>query len=327
MTAADHAGLRLGPAGGPGAPPVLRWRTCRKTDQCATARLPLDYHHPGGAKITLALLRIRAADPRRRLGTIFVNPGGPGDSARAFAALLPQAVPRVILDRFDIVGVDPRGVGGSTPLRCFATRAAQARALAPFSPGSFPVTAAQQRSWIGAARALGRACSTTGRPIASAMSTTDDALDMDVLRRAVGDRKLTYFGESYGSYLGLVYANMFPGRVRALVIDGIIDPPELVGTPATASVPVFDRLGSAAASDRALRELLELCQRACGPGARSPARTPRPGSAGWPPCSGPARCAWPPPASEPPRSRIRTWSSTPSTGCTTPADTGACSPS
>ena len=280
VTTADHTGSAWARLADRVPAPVLRWRTCQKTDQCATARLPLDYRHPRGAKITLALLRIRAADPRHRLGTIFVNPGGPGDSARAFAALLPQAVPRVILDRFDIVGVDPRGVGGSTPLRCFATRAAQARALAPFSPDSFPVTAAQQRSWIGAARTLGRACSTTGRKIASAMSTTDDALDMDVLRRAVGDRKLTYFGESYGSYLGLVYANMFPGRVRALVIDGIIDPPELVGTPATASTPVFDRLGSAAASDRALRELLELCQRAGRPrcsfaGPHTPARFAR----------------------------------------------------
>jgi pimeloyl-ACP methyl ester carboxylesterase len=94
------------------------------------------------------------------------------------------------------------------------------------------------------------------------MSTTDDALDMDVLRRAVGDRKLTYFGESYGSYLGLVYANMFPGRVRAIAIDGIVDPRAIVGTQATAAVPVFDRMGSAAASYRALHELLELCQRA-----------------------------------------------------------------
>ena len=94
----------------------------------------------------------------------------------------------------------------------------------PVQPGPLPRTPRRrQRSWIGAARALGRACSTTGRKIASAMSTTDDALDMDVLRRAVGDRQLTYFGESYGSYLGLVYANMFPGRVRALVIDGIVD--------------------------------------------------------------------------------------------------------
>ena len=256
-TVADQAGMVWARLADRVPAPVLRWRTCRKTNQCASAELPLDYHHPHGAKIKVALLRIRAADPRHRLGTVFVNPGGPGDSARAFAALLPQAVPRVILDRFDIIGVDPRGVGGSTPLRCFAAKAAQARALAPFSPDSFPYTPAQERAWIGAARALGRACSTTGRKIASAMSTTDNALDMDVLRRAVGDRQLTYFGESYGSYLGLVYANMFPGRVRALVIDGIVAPRALVGTPATAGVPAFERLGSAAASYRALRELLE----------------------------------------------------------------------
>ncbi len=245
--------------------PVLRWATCRKTDQCASVELPLSYQHPHGAKIKVGLLRVPARDPRHVLGTIFVNPGGPGDSASDFAALLPQALPGAVLDRFDIVGVDPRGVGGSTPLRCFRSRARQDRTDAPFAATPFPYTRAQQRAWIGAARALGRACSTTGRRTASAMSTTDDALDMDVLRRAVGDRKLTYFGESYGSYLGLVYANMFPGRIRALAIDGIVDPQVLVGTRADADVPVFDRMGSAAASYRALHELLELCQRAGRP--------------------------------------------------------------
>src|SRR5207302_11086692 len=138
-----------------------------------------------------------------------------------FAAQVPQAVPQAVLDRFDIVGVDPRGVGGSAQVRCFATKAEQTRVEAPLTAVPFPGTPAEQRSWIGAGQALGRACSTTGREIASAMSTTDDALDMDVLRRAVGDRKLTYFGESYGSYLGLVYANLFPDRVRAIAIDSI----------------------------------------------------------------------------------------------------------
>jgi pimeloyl-ACP methyl ester carboxylesterase len=210
----------------------------------------------------VALLRIRAKDPRDRLGSIFVNPGGPGDPARNLAALAPRFLPAAILDRFDIVGVDPRGVGGSTPVRCFATKAEQTRTLAPFTATPFPDTPAQQRSWVRAATAFGRACSTTGRPIASAMDTTNVALDMDVLRRAVGDRKLTYLGESYGSYLGLVYANMFPGRVRAMAVDGIVDPQAWAGTPATAGVPLFDRMGAAAASYRALNELLELCQRA-----------------------------------------------------------------
>ncbi|HEY2305272.1 MAG TPA: hypothetical protein VGI05_05260 [Streptosporangiaceae bacterium] len=162
--------------------PVLQWTTCQKTDQCATAELPLNYQDPRGATIKVALLQVPALDPRHRLGTIFVNPGGPGDSARAWAALLPQGLPKVILDRFDIVGVDPHGVGGSTPIRCFTTKAAEFRTLAPFTATPFPGTPAQQRSWIGAAQALGQACSTTARSIASAMSTTDDALDMDVLR-------------------------------------------------------------------------------------------------------------------------------------------------
>jgi pimeloyl-ACP methyl ester carboxylesterase len=242
--------------------PVLHWTACRPGDQCATARLPLDYADPHGATIDVALLRVPAKDPGRRLGTLFVNPGGPGDPATDFAAEVPQGLPATILDRFDIVGVDPRGVGGSTQVRCFATKAEQAGAEAPLKPLLFPVTPAQGRSWVAAARALGRACSTTARAVASAMSTTEDARDLDVLRRAVGDRRLTFYGESYGSYLGLVYANMFPGRVRALVIDGIVDPQGLVGTPATASMPVLDRIGSAAASYRALRELLRRCQQA-----------------------------------------------------------------
>jgi pimeloyl-ACP methyl ester carboxylesterase len=245
--------------------PVLHWTTCRKTDQCATAELPLDYRHPGGAKIRVALLRVRAEDPGQRQGTIFVNPGGPGDSARSWAARLPRALPRAILDRFDIVGVDPRGVGGSTQIRCFATKAERMRAEAPFTATPFPGTPAQQRARIGAVRIVGRACSSTARPIASAMSTTEDARDLDVLRRAVGDRKLTYFGESYGTYLGLVYANMFPGRVRAIALDGLVDPQAIVGTPSTAHLPLLERMGSAAASYRALHKLLELCQQAGRP--------------------------------------------------------------
>jgi pimeloyl-ACP methyl ester carboxylesterase len=242
--------------------PDLRWTTCRKTDQCATARLPLNYHQPRGATIKIALLRVRAAGPRRRLGTIFVNPGGPGGSARDLAAQARLFLPASILDRFDIVGVDPRGVGGSTPLQCFSTRAAEHRTLAPFVAAQFPDTAARQRTWIAAARMLGRACSTTGRRIAAHMSTTDDALDMDVLRRAVGDRALTFVGESYGTYLGEVYANMFPGRVRAIVLDGVVSPRAWAGTPATARVPLWHRLGADAASDRVLRELLSVCRQA-----------------------------------------------------------------
>jgi pimeloyl-ACP methyl ester carboxylesterase len=243
--------------------PVLHWTTCQKTFECASVGLPLDYDHPHGPTIKLALLRFRAKDAGRRLGTLFVNPGGPGAPARdAVVQFYSQLLPESVLDRFDIVGVDPRGVGGSRPLRCFSTKAEQTRIEGPLDPVSFPVTPAEQRSAVAAAKGLGRACSTTARSIASAMSTTEDARDMDVLRRAVGDSKLTYFGGSGGSFLGQVYANLFPDRVRALALDGMIDPRTYVGTPATADVPFFVRSGAAAASYGALHELLERCQQA-----------------------------------------------------------------
>jgi pimeloyl-ACP methyl ester carboxylesterase len=242
--------------------PDLHWTSCRKIAQCASAELPRSYERPHGATIKVALLRIRAAEPRRALGSIFVNPGGPGGSARDLAAEARLFLPPSILDRFTIVGVDPRGVGGSTPLQCFTSRARETRTLAPFTATPFPYTRGQQHSWIAAARELGRACSTTGRAVASAMDTTNDALDMDVLRRAVGDRRLTYIGESYGTYLGLVYANMFPGRVRALVLDGIVDPQAWAGTPRTADIPLFQRMGASQASYRVLVKLLALCRAA-----------------------------------------------------------------
>ncbi len=244
--------------------PDLHWTTCRQIALCATAELPLNYHDPNGSKTTVALLKITARDPAHRLGTLFVNPGGPGDSAQDLAAAIagdtPQADP--LLDHFDIVGIDPRGVGGSTQLRCFSSPAQETRVLAPFNATPFPVTAAEQRAWVSAGQAVGRDCSSEGRPTSAAMSTTDTAVDMDILRRAVGDSKLTFYGESFGSYLGEVYANMFPGRVRAIVIDGIVEPAMYAGTHATANVPIFDRVGVGAASDRVLAELLTLCQQA-----------------------------------------------------------------
>jgi pimeloyl-ACP methyl ester carboxylesterase len=242
--------------------PVLHWTACQQIAECATVRLPLDYDSPHGATIGVGLLRIKAKDPAHRIGTLFANPGGPGDSATDFVLQNAPGLPESIQDRFDIVGIDPRGVGLSQQLRCFATTEQQSLVEGRLNFADTPDTPAEQRPWIGAAQALGRACSTTARPIASAMSDTEDARDMDVLRRAVGDSKLTFLAESAGSYLGQVYANMFPDRVRAIALDGIVDPEAFAGTPATAGVPVFDRIGAAAASSRALNELLKRCQQA-----------------------------------------------------------------
>ena len=163
-----------------------------------------------------------------------------------------------VLDRFDVVGFDPRGVGDSSYLTCFKTAAAQQAAMAGMRV-AFPWGAAEEKSFIASAKAVGKACSTTGKPLSGAMSTAEVARDMDVLRRAVGDKRLTYLGFSYGTALGQYYANMFPDRVRAVTVDGVINPVSWVGTAATAGTIQDERLRSADGAYKALHEILVRC--------------------------------------------------------------------
>jgi len=128
----------------------------------------------------------------------------------------------------------------------------------------YPTTKAETATYLKAAKTQGQACATAGKPLSVSMSTAAVARDMDVLRRAVGDKKLSYLGFSYGTYLGHVYANLFPDRVRALALDGVVDPWAWRGTKATRNVPRSDRLRSADGSYKALRELLVRCDRAGG---------------------------------------------------------------
>jgi pimeloyl-ACP methyl ester carboxylesterase len=239
--------------------PDLAWTPCHGHAECASVRLPLDYDQPAGATTRVGLLRLKARDPGRRLGSLFVNPGGPGGSATDIALRARSLLTPELLDRFDIVGMDPRGIGTSEQLRCFATPADQAAVLRPLYGPGFPFRPAQEARAIEAARAFGQACSTTGRPLAAAMSTGQVARDMDVVRRAVGDRRLTFLGLSYGSYLGQVYANLFPDRVRAVAIDGVLDPLAWTGNAATWTTPVTQRLRSAEGAYAALREILRRC--------------------------------------------------------------------
>ncbi|MFB9238532.1 alpha/beta fold hydrolase [Plantactinospora siamensis] len=241
--------------------PRIGWYGCYDDAECATVRLPLDYDRPRGATTEVALLRVRARDQRHRIGTLFVNPGGPGISATDFALYAPSLLSASVLDRFDIVGFDPRGVGASEQLRCFRTVREQTRAYAALTV-PFPVGAKEERAYIASAKAVGRACSTTGRRLAGAMSTAEVARDMDVLRRAVGDAKLSYLGFSYGSVLGQYYANMFPDRVRAITVDGVLDPRAWVGDRNTPDLLHDDRLRSADGSYRALHEILTRCAKA-----------------------------------------------------------------
>jgi len=247
----------------PAGPPVprLRWAACGDGLECASARVPLDYDRPAGATISLALIRLPAGGPGRRAGSIFINPGGPGKSGvqtiRQGGRSLFSAEVRA---RFDLVGFDPRGIGASTPLRCFDSLD---QALAVLPPFRFPVTAAEERVWVQADRTFARACARRGGAIIDHMATADVARDLDLLRQAVGDTQLSYVGLSYGAYLGATYANLFPGKVRALVLDGVPDPVAWAtgrGTQARTQ-PLFNRLGSAQGAYATLLEFFRLCDR------------------------------------------------------------------
>jgi len=230
--------------------------------ECGTVQLPLDYDAPKGATTEVALLRIRVADPSKKVGTLFLNPGGPGGSGVSIAAAAPSFLSKSLLAKFDVVGFDPRGTNFSDNVKCFKNLGAQAKQLKPILQTPFPLGATERASYIGASEKFGKACSTTGKPLAASMSTAEVARDMDVLRRVVGDKKLTYLGFSYGTYLGNVYANLFPDRVRAVVIDGVLDPIAWAGRASTADIPQTQRLKAGEGSSRALQEILKRCQKA-----------------------------------------------------------------
>jgi pimeloyl-ACP methyl ester carboxylesterase len=241
--------------------PVLRWYRCYSNAECATVRVPLDYDTPHGASTEIAVLRLRARNPKARIGSLFVNPGGPGGLGTELAYAAPYFLGDEVLDRFDVVGFDPRGIGYSANVKCFRSARDQSAAFAGLVP-AFPYGSTQEAAYLRSARAVGRGCSSTGRPLTGAMSTAEAARDMELLRRAVGDPKLSYLGFSYGTALGQYYAGMFPDRVRAMVVDGVIDPVNWVGSNATRDMTQDERLGSAAGAYRALIEILRRCDTA-----------------------------------------------------------------
>ncbi|NGY66260.1 alpha/beta hydrolase [Lentzea sp. NEAU-D13] len=204
--------------------PRINWQACGPEQpgfECASVKVPLDYDNPRGATTSVALARKPATDQARRIGSLFLNPGGPGGSGVDFAFRAGNRLSANLEGRFDIVGFDPRGIGRSDPLHCFASEAD----LDKFFEGvpGFPYQAAQERPYFDRYRSLGPECQ-DDQPITRHMSTADVARDMDLLRRAVGDRKISYLGFSYGSFLGATYANMFPNNIRALVVDGVLNP-------------------------------------------------------------------------------------------------------
>lgn len=242
--------------------PILQWTDCGGGFQCATAQVPLDYRQPLGQTIFIALIRQSALDPSNRIGSLFINPGGPGGSGVDAVRAVAQFFPQELQARFDIVGFDPRGVGLSTPVQCFATAADQQTFLA--SLPAFPVTRTEETAFINAFAQFDAACAVRNRTMLAHMSTANADRDMDLLRQAVGDEKLTYLGVSYGTYLGATYANLFPDRVRAVVLDGAIEPVEWATGRGSEGrrLPFSTRLRSDDGAEKTLNQFLALCQQA-----------------------------------------------------------------
>ncbi len=244
--------------------PKLTWvEAADGSGYSAKVKLPRDYDKPTGSTVTIALFKIPAADPASRIGTLFLNPGGPGGSGVDIAMAATGFLTQSVLDRFDIVGFDPRGTNSSSRVRCFSSSGTQAYALSSMDV-AFPSTSVEESRFILAGKRLAKGCSGYGATLASSVSTAEVARDLDVLRRAVGDKKLNYLGFSYGTYLGEVYANLFPDRFRALVLDGVLNPIAYAGTKATRGTPTTLRIKSGEAAWNALEAGLAACE-AAGP--------------------------------------------------------------
>ena len=192
------------------------WQPCGAAE-CGTVTVPLDYSTPDGQTIDLSITRV-PANGSDRLGSLFVNPGGPGGSAVEYAQAADYVVTDQIRHAYDVVGVDPRGVASSAPVHCLTDR--QIDELIDID--GTPDTPAEEQALIDMAGVPGKGCASTGAPIYALMGTENTARDLDIARAAVGDQVLNFLGKSYGSLIGQVYAEMFPGNVGRMVIDGIL---------------------------------------------------------------------------------------------------------
>ncbi|MER5211118.1 alpha/beta hydrolase [Streptomyces sp. NPDC002838] len=205
----------------------LDWGRCKATAdasapgsdwQCATLKVPLDWSKPDGETIGLALIRSKARG-ENRVGSLLFNFGGPGESG---VSVMPgfAATASLLRERYDLVSWDPRGVGASEGIRCRSDKAIQASESVDITPD----TPAEERAYFQDAADFGKGCEKDAGSLLAHVSTTDTARDMDLMRQVLGDSKMHYFGISYGTELGGVYAHLFPKNVGRVILDAVVDP-------------------------------------------------------------------------------------------------------
>ncbi|MBE3008795.1 alpha/beta fold hydrolase [Microbispora sp. NEAU-D428] len=188
--------------------------------ECATLQVPLTYGRPGGGTISLAVSRIRTARPGLRRGVLLLIPGGPGSPGLSRPSTMVKRLPSAVLDRYDLIGFDPRGVGLSSPVSCGLAH----EDLAPSRLKPYPSAGGDISANVAYARRFSEACARNGGPLLRTISTRNEARDVDAIRRALGEERLSYWGVSYGTYAGAVYATMFPGRTDRVILDSNDDP-------------------------------------------------------------------------------------------------------
>jgi pimeloyl-ACP methyl ester carboxylesterase len=197
---------------------TLQWTACGGGIECARLKVPLDDTVSGGPTISLAIGRVRARDPQYRIGSLVMNPGGPGAPGIQFLREFAPTLPGTIRDRFDLVSFDPRGTGASAPVEC--TPNLDSLYNLEFAPRDD----AARQALVAGVRAFIAQCQAKAGAELPYVSTERAARDMDRIRAALGDKRLTYLGYSYGTYLGSLYADRYPSHIRAMVLDGAVDP-------------------------------------------------------------------------------------------------------
>jgi pimeloyl-ACP methyl ester carboxylesterase len=246
--------LALAPAATAAAAPApaLRWGDCPPEQpgiprdprqECATLAVPLDHREPRGRTIDIHVSRLRATDPELRRGVLMLDSGGPGDTGLDFASVLGALMPAALRARYDIIAFDPRGVDYSAPITCRLPRDTD-----PELSERYPDVDGSIDRNVAISREVARLCAEHGGDTMPHVTTANTARDMDLIRAALGERRMSYLGYSYGTYLGAVYRTLFPHRLDRVVLDSAIDPTRfgyaqlrLIGIGARLRLPDFTR--------------------------------------------------------------------------------------